>query len=598
MRFYLFKNTMIILLLWFVTFASFQTQKPSQPDGATVKIHNSPFIIHNYPKDYFQSPVAGDIRLSGSFGELRPNHFHAGIDIRHKEGRSGEPIFAAADGYVGRIKIQGGGYGQALYIIHPNGYTTVYGHLEKFAPAIQKFVRDKQYATQQFEQDIALDSSQFIVKKGEQIANMGNRGNSFGEHLHFEIRETVSEKTINPLLFGIRLSDNTPPNLGGFKVYEFENEEISNERSVSMKKSGNNYILSDTLEVSTEKVAFGINATDGSDGSVGRNGIFSLRVLADSQLIYKFTAEAIAFSESRFVNAHSDYEEHATTGKYFHRAFLLPGNFLSMYDSVVNRGIISVSDKPIQVNIEVGDVNGNLSRLKINLKRKTNKIVNTISKPPAQYFLPYNESSIINFNNAQLRFPVGCLYQNLNLRLGSSEIENGQLSPTYQIHNTRTPLHSDAEIAILPSVSIPDSMRSKVIMAYCKNNDAHISNLGGSFRSDGYFSVLNDDFGNYCLKYDVTPPTIRNNTSARTKKSRPTKLAFIIKDNFNGGGATALKYSATADGQFFLLEFDAKTNLLFYNLDENRVTSGEHDLVVTVTDFSGNVATYKERITF
>ena len=231
-------------------------------------------------------------------------------------------------------------------------------------------------------------------------------------------------------------------------------------------------------------------------------------------------------------------------------------------------------------------------------QRKPNLKAINISKPTAQNFLPYNEGSIINFSNAQLKFPVGCLYQNLKFRIGSTDTENGQLSPTYQIHNTRTSLHSDMEIAILPSVKIPDSMRSKVFMAYCKNNDARISNLGGSFRSDGYFSCKNIDFGNYCLKYDVTPPTIKNITTTRNKKSRPTKLAFIMKDSFVAGGETALKYTATADGQFFLLEFDAKNNLLYYNFDENRVPRGEHVVVLTVTDFSGNVATYKERINF
>jgi len=553
-----------------------------------------------YPKNYFQSPVADDIRLSGSFGELRPNHFHAGIDIRRKEGGTNEPVFASADGYIGRIKIQGGGYGQAIYIKHPNGYTTVYGHLEKFTPAVQKFVRDKQYLDKKFEQDISLDSAQFKVRKGEQIANMGNRGNSFGEHLHFEIRETVSEKTINPLLFGIKLNDNSAPNLNGIKVYEFEKEDVVNERSISLKKSGNNYSLAvDTLEVSSDKIAFGINATDGSEGSNGHNGIYNLRVFADSQLIYKFTAEAIAFSESRFVNAHMDYEEHATTNRYYHRAFLLPGNFLNMYDSVVNRGILTVLEKPVTVNMEVGDVNGNIAHLKIILKRKPNAVTTNFSKPIAQYFLPFNEGSLINFNNAQLQYPAGCLYQNLNLRLGSTETENGQLSPTYQIQNTRTPLHTDFEIAIQPSASLPDSMRGKVFMAYCKNNDSKISNLGGSFRSDGFFSCKNDEFGNYCLKYDTTAPSIRlQNTKSKGHKSKPTKLAFIIKDNFYAGGETALKYTATADDQFFLLEFDAKNNLLFYNLDENRIPSGEHRVVITVTDFSGNVATFRETMLF
>ena len=582
------------LLLIFTIFASFQTFTPVKTDSLKQKT-----LKLDYPKNYFQLPVAGDIRLSGSFGELRPNHFHAGIDIRHKEGRTNEPIFAAADGYIGRIKIQGGGYGQAIYIIHPNGFTTVYGHLEKFAPAIQKFVRDKQYLDRKFEQDIVLDSTLLKVRKGEQIANMGNRGNSFGEHLHFEIRETVSEKTINPLLFGINMNDKSAPTVKGIKVYEFEKDEVVNERNVPVKKSGNNYSLTvDTLEVSSDRISFGVNATDGSEGSNGNNGIYFLHVLADSQLVYKFTTEAIAFSESRFVNAHMDYKEYATTNQYVHRTFLLPNNFLSMYDSVVNRGIITILEKPVSVNIEVGDVNGNVSHLKMILKRKLNSASNNFSDLNGQYFLPFNEGSLINFNNAQLRFPIGCLYQSLNLRLGSIETENGQLSPTFQIHDTRTPLHTDFEIAIQPTVSISDSMRAKVFMAYCRKNDSKISNLGGSFRSDGFFSCKNEAFGNYCLKYDTISPTIRNVTTNRTKKSKPTKLAFIIKDNFYAGSETALKYTATADNQFFLLEFDAKNNLLFYNLNENRIPLGEHKVIVTVTDFSGNTTTFKETMLF
>ena len=181
----------------------------------------------SYPQNYFRSPVDHHIKLSGTFGELRPNHLHAGIDIKAKNGKIGQPLYATADGYVSRIKVQSGGYGNVLYINHPNGYTSVYAHLHEFPKAIAKYVKEFQYRRQSFEVEIFPEAERFRFKQGEVVGKLGLSGRSFGPHLHFEIRDTKTEKPINPLLFGIQVADNIAPKLHKLKAY-FLNDKFEN----------------------------------------------------------------------------------------------------------------------------------------------------------------------------------------------------------------------------------------------------------------------------------------------------------------------------------------------------------------------------------
>ena len=173
-----------------------------------------------FPKDYFRMPVdMATVRLSGTFGELRSNHFHTGIDISSATGSIGQPVFATADGFLDRVKVQESGYGKALYIKHPNGYTTVYAHLDKFSPAVERYVKEVQYKRERFGVDLYPTDGVFQVKKGEQIGNMGNSGSSQGPHLHFEIRRSSNQKALNPLLFGLPILDDVPPAIRNMKVY-------------------------------------------------------------------------------------------------------------------------------------------------------------------------------------------------------------------------------------------------------------------------------------------------------------------------------------------------------------------------------------------
>ncbi len=556
--------------------------------------------IHSdqYPQDYFTSPVAGSLVLSGSFGELRANHFHSGIDITPT--RSGnEPIFAAADGYVARIRTQEGGYGQSVYIAHPNGFTTVYGHLNAFSSDILTFLRKKQYETESFEQDLTLKPTDIPIQKGQQIATMGNRGHSFGQHLHFEIRETLSEKALNPLLFGFNVSDDVSPKFEGLKVYLLDDKkEVIGTRYINMiKKSANQYsIVGDTLDVAASNVAFALKATDRQGGNSGENGIFTLELFSDNVPIFQFKAERFGFDETRYINAHIDYYEHYVRRTFYHRAFRLGGDRLSMYDSLQNNGVVALQQASgtdsccKRINLIASDVAGNTTTFSFVTRAKQQTIV-PLSKPYT-YLFPYDKESIIKPNDKALfYFPKGCFYEDVYARFGVTPTEGGQYAQTYQLHDVGTPVHYDFKIALKPQ-NLPDSLRAKAFIAYCTREDGRTYTCGGTWDNEGFLTAKNSRFGNYSIEVDQTPPTITPENFG-SKMAKTSRMSFKIRDNIEG---RPLHYRAEIDGQWILMELDGKYDLLFCRFEDlpNPLnTEGDHFLKITVTDDRENTRIFE-----
>ncbi len=549
----------------------------------------------NYPKGYFQQPVAHTMQLSGTFGELRANHFHSGIDISPEPKQSNEPIYAAAEGYVSRITINAGGYGQAIFIAHPNGYTTVYGHLEKLAFSIDTFVKKRQYLTESFEQDLVLQPQDLPILRGQQIGLMGNRGHSSGQHLHFEIRETKTDRPINPLLFGFFVADKTPPVMRALKVYFFnEKKEVSNSKTLDIIRKTNGYsILGDTVFVPSAHVAFGLKTYDKQDGKSGDNGIFSIEMKQNDTVIYKFKAEAFSFNETRYLNAHLDYQAQMKSQGFFNRTFLLPGNALSMYENVVNNGVIDVGQGVKKITMESKDVAGNSATLTFYIKQKD---FETYSQPKEyNYFLPYNEPSLIKVDGAKFFFSKGSFYENVYLKLAQTTEGGtyGTYSPTYHVHDAEMPIQWQMAVSIKP-IGLPDSLKGKAFIAYCPKNQTSIFNCGGGWSDEGYLVSKNNRFGRYCIMIDQMPPNI---TPVRFQYDmrKSAKMSFRIQDNFEStGGGEGLKYRATVDESWILMEFDAKSNLLFHQFDE-RISPGEHVLRIEVTDNRRNVGIYETR---
>ena len=541
----------------------------------------------NYPQDYFRSPVDHTIRLSGTFGELRPNHFHSGIDIKAKNGKVGQPIYAIADGYVSRIKVQSGGYGNVLYINHPNGYTSVYAHLQSFDTTIKSYVQKHQYKRKSFEIDVFPERGQFVFKKGERIGKLGVSGRSFGPHLHFEIRDTKSEKPINPLLFGIPVADNVPPKLHQLKAYFLNDklETLSN-KTYRLSKTSKGYRISgDTLELGAWRVGFALKAFDHMTGTGNWNGIYSLAMYEDERLVYDFTMEKFAFSESRYINAHIDYAEQVTKKSYFNRCYTLPGNRLSIYGERTNNGVIKLHQgKTTKIKLIAADHEGNTAELQFWVKRGEVKAPKSTA---FNYLLPYQEEHIIRNGGLELYFPKGSFYENVYLEYASSrERSSGTYSATHHVHKHTTPVHKYFTIAIQPD-NLPAELKDKAFIAYCEDGERAVS-CGGRWEGDKLKAKARE-FGNFSILVDRAPPKIQPIRYQNNMRGW-SKMTFKVTDNFpTARNVTYLDYQATIDGQWILLEYDAKKNLLTHYFD-SQLAKGAHHLQLEVADNRGNTA--------
>lgn len=540
-----------------------------------------------YPQDYFRAPVSTTMLLSGTFGELRPNHFHAGIDIKGKVGQS---LYAVADGYVSRIKVQEGGYGKVLYIRHPNGYTSVYAHMNKFDQRVEDYVKKAQYRKKTFEIELYPEANVFTFKKGQVIGKMGVTGRSFGPHLHFEIRSTATEKPINPLLFGLKVADNQPPRMHQIKVYQLNDKrETIGTQTLNLVKKGRDYgIKGDTLNIPAWRAGIALKVYDHMNGVTNWNGIYALKMYKENQLFYDFDMETFAFSESRYINAHLDYEEQKFKKAYFNRCFSLPGNQLSIYNEQKEAGVIQLSSKKAtKIEMVAEDVKGNAISLVFWVKRKE------VAPPKSEiynYVLPYNEESVIKNQSLYLHFPKGTLYENLYMKYQSSFDEShNTFSSVHHIHTEKIPVHKYYTLGIRPTY-MPEEVKSKAFIAHCdkKNN---ITNYGGNWEGDLLKTKVRS-LGDFCIMVDNEKPKIQPIRYQRDMRGF-NRMTFKITDNVKtGGNAKGLRYAATVDGQWILMEFDAKKDLLIHRFD-GKLAKGEHQLKLSVTDDRGNEAVFE-----
>lgn len=541
----------------------------------------------NYPQDYFRSPVNYPLRLSGTFGELRPNHLHAGIDIKPPSKSTGDPIFAVADGWISRIKVSPRGYGNCMYIDHPNGYTSVYAHLQKFPDSVATYIKEQQYLKRSFDMELFPEQGKFSFKKGDQIGKLGLSGRTYGAHLHFEIRDTHTEKPINPLLFGLKVADNIPPKLHQLKLYKLNPEyrTLGTHKYSLLKGKSNYYIKGDTLVVGAWRVGLALKAFDHMNNVTNWNGPYSIELFVDDQRVYGFEMETFAFSETRYLNAHLDYEERVTKKSYFHRCFKLPGNQLSIYEQAINDGVIPLEiGRAKKVEMISKDVAGNSSKLKFYLRRG-------IVKPTADtrvynYVVPYDSPSTILGDGADFYFKEGSFYEKAYLHYHvSQELAPNIHSSIHSIGEKTLPVHKHFEIRITPT-DLPAEHRSKAVIAYCEEQNL-LSSLGGNWEGDELVAKART-MGDFCITTDLKKPTITP-LNVKSWMGKGFKISFRIKDDFSG----IKSYMATVDGEWILMEYDEKNALLYHKFD-GKIPKGKHNFVLTLTDNRDNVATYSK----
>lgn len=544
-----------------------------------------------YPQDYFAPPVSGAMLLSGTFGELRPGHFHGGIDIK---GSVGDAVLAAAGGYVSRITVSPDGYGKVLYLSHPNGFTTVYAHLDHFNPELEAYVRSHQYAEESYSVSLHPEAGQFAFEKGSIIGAMGMTGYSFGPHLHFEVRDKEGALVINPLNFGLPVADNSPPFMERLRLYAIDekgNSSFLNETRLR-KGRGGNYRLAqgDTLYTTVVHTGLGLEVFDRQDGAANRNGAYSLKLFHDDSLAFHFDTEHFRREETRFLNAHLDYAALEENGSYFNRLYLMPGNAFSSYRK--REGTVSLRPgEAVHVRLEAADIKGNRAELAFWLKRIPGGEAGP--KPFHNYLLPHDEASIIQTPALFLHFPEGSFYEPLFLHYEPAlEDSYGVYSLVHLIHYPGTPVHHSFQVGIRPTLLIPDHLKDKAFIACCNNNGA-IVNCGGAWQ-DGFLLTRASSFGAYCILTDEDPPAIEP-LNWSDDMSRAVSMAFRISDNYQtAGDIPGLQYRGTIDGHWVLFEYDAKNERLEY-FPENTLARGEHQLRLEVKDAVGNTGVFEGR---
>ena len=546
---------------------------------------------NNYPKDYFQLPVKRDIRLSGTFGELRSNHFHAGIDIKSLDGTEGEKVYASAQGYISRIKVEAFGYGNAIYIAHPNGYTTVYAHLQKFPEEIAKYVRSKQYQHEKFNVDLYPKADRFVLKKGEYIGNLGNSGSSFGPHLHFEIRRTADQVPVNPLLFGLKLKDNTRPSLHQIVVYYLNDKmETIDKKAYDLTNTGTGtYKVGGPIKAGAWRVAFGLKTYDQMDATRNQNGVYTVNLSVDEDEIFGFTMDAIPFSKTRFLNAHLDYEIKKRTKGNVNRLYTLPGNTLKIYEG--NGGIIELyKDKARKVSIEVEDVHQNISTLSFDILR-SEKMAEP-SQEKYNYAIPYDKEFHLQQTGLEAVFLAGTFYHNTYLAVSKEELQKDQQSPGYRIGNRTIPCHRYFDLS-LPYFQIDPVYRQKAFIAYVNEEEGKVYNAGGKYENDA-ITTSTRTLGLYTIKVDTEAPRIKPIRFSENMNGN-SYMSFVIEDNFEAmGAAKDLRFEGRIDGKWILMEFDGKRDLITHRFRDD-LGQGEHHLVLKVTDDRGNVATFDRK---
>ena len=540
----------------------------------------------------FISPLRIPLALSANFGELRIDHFHSGIDIK-TQGVTGKEVVAAADGYIYRIGISPSGFGNALYLRHPSGYSTVYGHLQKFSPEIDAYVKSQQYERKSFTITLFPPKEKFRVKQGDLIAFSGNSGGSGGPHLHFEVRKADSEVPLNPLLFNFGPADNIKPVIEKLFIYPAIStstiNNLHNIKKISVASSNGNYYIPSGDEISISGPAgFGIKAYDQLNDNPNKCGIYSIELRIDSLLKFSYIMDEFSFDESRYINSHIDYETYIRENSFIERAFVLPNDKLSVYKNVVNRGIFNFADgKTHHIEIAIRDVYNNKASLSFNVK-STIPATGDNEKPAREgIMMPYNRNNLFRAQNIALSIPSGALYDTLYFMYKRDNGTPQMLSDVHYVHNKYTPLQRPCSLSIKPTY-VPAGKESKMLIVQM-SDDFKKSGIKSSY-SDGYVTGDIVSFGMFFAGIDTVAPAIyANQLQPGADLTGKSELRIRITDDLSG----IKSYEPAIDGKWALFEYDQKNDVLIYRFDPVRLTKGTtHSLTLKVTDNKENQSNY------
>jgi murein DD-endopeptidase MepM/ murein hydrolase activator NlpD len=534
----------------------------------------------DYPKGYFRNPLDVPMNLAGNFGELRPNHYHMGLDLKTQQ-RENLSVYAVAEGYISKIKIEPAGFGRAIYITHPNGYTTVYAHLNNFAAKIEAYLKQQQYALESWRVTLDLPPEKFPVKQGEFIAFSGNTGGSQAPHVHFEIRRTADDVNLNPLLFGFPLKDNVAPRI--LRLAIFDRTKSVYEQSpkiIPAKAIGNKYTTTPgIIKVNSPFISFAITAYDTHTGSSNLNGIFEGTLSVNDEEIESFQMDNISYNSTRYLNAHIDYKYKTTGGAYLQHLSELPGYINSIYTNGAGKGVIDISDGDIYyITIEAIDTEGNTAELHTKVQYDYKSPVTPT--PSGKMFYPL---MLDGFESEDCEFYIGekCLYDSVHIKYSTAASSNPDvISDVHIIGAGYIPLQESFLIRIKPDAGFTAEDSAYTVMQWSYGAKTAAQKVQWQ---QGWASAKFRDFGNFQLVRDTTAPVIVpagfTNGSDLSEASR---IVFTVRDNLPG----VKNVRAALDGKWLRFTNDKGRNFI-YQFDE-KCPKGVHTLQISAEDEAGN----------
>jgi hypothetical protein len=538
---------------------------------------------NKYPTNYFRSPLDISLHLSGTFGELRNNHFHAGVDIKTKR-RTGFPVYATADGYVSRIKVAIWGYGKVIYISHPNGYTSVYAHLSKFGDGIQEYVKNIQYQKESYETgNIYPAENEITVKKGQVIAFTGRTGGFVAPHLHYEIRDTKTEHIINPLLFGLKIKDSIAPRINKLIAYPIgEGSRINRsvkKQTLAIKKDSLNNYRTNRISASGS-IGFGINVYDLLGKELNKNGVYSIEMKVNGKRHYYHDVETFSFAESKYINLLIDYPYFATYKNRIQKTFREKETKLSIYEDLVKDGFVDVKEGfSYKVEIIAKDFKGNRSSVKIPIIGVKSESILLQEKDTTNYKILKNKFQKFTEGGVTVAFPKNTFYKDIFIDFSV----NGKLAT---IHKPTIPLNKSFTITF-DSTMYRKSEVNNIYIANI-NNKKYPYYQNTRKREDKLFTTTKT-LGKYTLLIDNELPKIYNlNFKNNNWVSKLNYLTIKISDTQSG----IKSYEAFIDDEWILMEYDVKKKKISYNFSDKKLVGSKHIFKLVVSDNVGNTNTY------
>ena len=516
-------------------------------------------------------PVNIPLKLSGNFGELRSSGFHSGIDIKTL-GKEGVEIKSIDDGYISRISISLSGFGKAIYITHPNGFTSVYAHLSRFNKKIEKLVNAYQYQKKSFVINKFFKKDEFIISKDDVIGFSGNTGSSFGPHLHFEIRKSLENLPINPLRFGYPIDDTIPPTIRGLFLYKIGHK-FKKRKKINIRRISSNTFQSEPIK-SNGSFGFGVISDDRQNKSYNINGTYNYKLIKNGSTEFEIEFDNFSFDEKAYQMKLMDYgyymDKKSRLIKIFNESGLKT-NFIKSKNS----GVIDVAENDsIKIKIILSDYSNNKTQVNINLIGTNDS-------------LDYYYDDFSDFNSLIKKTNDFNFYENgVEVKIKKNTFDNdtfldiSYLADTLYIINPK--VYAFKGIEILMPQKFQNSKQTYIIHEDFQGN----KNFAGHTKIKNNFKFKTNNLGKFYEDIDSIAPTIK-------QLNRKNKISFLIKDDETG----VKKYDVFVNGNWHLFEYEPKRNEIFCSLNGLEIFEKEINIKVVVEDLVGNKKILNKKLT-